>query len=169
MSNLMPMERIEDKIFLIRGQKAMVDRDLAYLYEVPTKRLNEQVRRNIERFPDDFMFQLTIIEKEQLVANCDRFSALKHSTSLPYAFTEQGIAMLSSVLRSEKAVQVNIAIMRAFVKLRRILSTHKELAQKIKELEQRMDKYDGKVQGIFDAIKKMMEPEVKPKRIGFLR
>ena len=123
---LIPNKAIEGKIFLIRGQKVMLDRDLAKLYKVPTKRLNEQVKRNIKRFPKDFMFQLTRNERNELVAICDQLKMLKHSSSFPYAFTEQGVAMLSTVLRSERAIQVNIQIMRAFTKLRRLLATHED-------------------------------------------
>jgi len=118
---------------------------LAVLYGVRTKRLNEQVRRNRKRFPGDFMFQLTNQEKEELVANCDRFKVLKHSTVNPCAFTEQGVAMLSSVLNSERSILVNIAIMRTFVKLRQVLATHKELAHKLNELERKIEKHDEEI------------------------
>ncbi|MFA6431317.1 MAG: ORF6N domain-containing protein [Candidatus Margulisiibacteriota bacterium] len=184
MNNLLPEERIERRILVIRGQKVMLDRDLAELYGVSTKRLNEQVKRNIRRFPADFMFQLTKSELIELVANCDRFkiyegdnsrsqnATLKQGHNLkyfPYVFTEQGVAMLSSVLNSEKAIDVNIIIMRTFVKLKNILSTHKELAHKFKELEARMDKSDEKIFAIFEAIKQLMTPPEKPKRrMGFI-
>ena len=161
MNELIPEERIESKIYIIRGQKVMIDRDLAGLYNVPTKRLNEQVKRNVQRFPEDFMFQLTISEKEQLVANCDRFKTLKHSTSLPYAFTEQGVAMLSSVLNSERAILVNIAIMRAFVKLKQVLATHKEVSRKLKELESKVEGHDENIKAIFDVIRQLIEPNKK--------
>jgi len=168
MNNLVPEEAIEQKIFLIRGHKVMIDKELAVLYGVKTKALNQAVRRNIGRFPEDFMFILSESEKDELVTNCDRFKSQKHSTSLPYAFTEQGVAMLSSVLKSERAIQMNVAIMRAFVKLRQILSTHKELAQKFKELEGRVDKHDDEISAIFEAIKRLMVQEEKPKKkIGF--
>lgn len=161
-------DAIEQKIFLIRGQKVMLDRDLAKLYGVKTKRLNEQVKRNNRRFPGDFMFQLTKGEKEELVANCDRFKALKHSTINPYAFTEQGVAMLSSVLKSDRAIQVNIQIMRVFTRLRQILATHKELAQKLEEHEQRIAQHDGEIATIFEAIRQLMTPtDVHRKNIGF--
>lgn len=161
-------EVIEQKIYLIRGHRVMIDTDLAHLYAVKTKRLNEQVKRNIKRFPVDFMFQLTKKEKNELVANCDQFKQLKHSTIAPYAFTEQGVAMLSSVLNSERAIEVNIAIMRAFVKLRQIIYANKELAQKLKELEQRIEKHDTEIHAIFEAIRQLMTPPEKPKRrIGF--
>src|SRR3989339_2277462 len=112
MNNLLPEERIERRILVIRGEKVMVDRDLAELYGVSTKRLNEQVKRNIKRFPPDFMFRLNKSETAELVANCDRFKALKHSTTNPHVFTEQGVSMLSSVLNSEKAIDVNVQVMR---------------------------------------------------------
>lgn len=146
----------------------MIDRDLAELYAVSTKRLNEQVKRNKKRFPEDFMFRLTQIEAKELVAICDRFKILKHSTSKPYAFTEQGVAMLSSVLNSERAVLVNVAIMRAFVKLRETLSLHKELAGKLKELEQKVEGHDIDIHNVFEAIRRLMREDEKPKRkIGF--
>ncbi len=167
MSNIIPMERVERCILLIRDQKVMLDSDLAKLYQVTTKRLNEQVRRNLKRFPEDFMFQLNYQEVTLLRS---QIATLKngrgeHRKYLPYVFTEQGVAMLSSVLNSERAVQVNIEIMRAFVRLRQILATHKELAKKLQELEK---KYDMRFKAVFEAIWKLMEVEVKPKRrIGF--
>jgi len=176
MNNVIPEERIEAKIYLIRGQKVMLDFDLANLYGVPTGRLNEQVRRNIERFPDDFMFQLTREELNILICQIGTSNLISQNAisswggrrSTPYAFTEQGVAMLSSVLHSKRAIQVNIAIMRAFVKLKQVLATHVEVSRKLKELEQRVDSHDSKITQIFDAIKKMVEPENKPaKRIGF--
>lgn len=143
----------------------MLDKDLARLYGVPTKVLNQAVKRNIKRFPEDFMFRLTRIEKEEVVTICDHLTSLKFSSQLPYAFTEQGVAMLSSVLHSERAIQVNIAVMRAFVKLRQILSTHKELAYKLSELEKRIEKHDEEIKAIFDAIRQLMKPlPEKPKR-----
>ncbi len=145
-----------------------MDFDLALLYQVPTKRSNEQVKRNIKRFPEDFMFQLTEAEIENLRSQIAT-SSYGGRRYLPYAFTEQGIAMLSSVLNSERAIQVNIAIMRAFVKLRQILASNKELADKLKELEVRVGKHDQQIAVIFEVIKRLMAPpEEKPKkRIGF--
>jgi hypothetical protein len=142
---------------------------LAELYDVPTKRLNEQVKRNLGRFPVDFMFQLSGNEKGELVAICDRFKTLKHSTSFPYVFTEQGVAMLSTVLNSERAIRVNIAIMRAFVRLRQILLSHKELARKVEELERKYSKHEVEITTVFKLLKKLMEPPPVPKkgRIGF--
>ena len=162
-------ELIVERIFYIRGNKVMLDRDLAELYGVSTKRLNEQVKRNLRRFPEDFMFRLTQAEMNELVANCDRFASLKHSTSSPYAFTEHGVAMLSSVLNSQRAVDVNIVIIRTFVKLRQVLAAHKELADRLKELEKRMDKKDKEIITIFETIRRLMSPppEKKKEFIGF--
>jgi len=166
MADLISIEVITSKIFVIRGKKVMLDRDLAQPYEVTTKRLNEQVKRNIKRFPEDFMFQLTKAEKDELVAICDRFNPLKHSTVLPYAFAEQGIAMLSSVLHSNRAIRVNIQIMRAFIQLQRMALTYTELKRKIEAMEK---KYDIQSKIVFDTLKKLLEPPpVKEKRIiGF--
>lgn len=166
-SEIIPQEVVESKILFIRVKKVMLDRDLAALYGVETKALNQAVKRNLARFPEDFMFQLSKAERNELVTNCDRFKTLKHSTVAPYAFTEQGVAMLSSVLNSEMAVRVNIAIMRAFVKLREMLTTHKELRQKIEEMEK---KYDHQFKVVFDVIKQLIEPSQKTKnKIGFKR
>ncbi len=160
-----PAERIEQTILWIRGHKVMLDIDLAKLYQVKTFRLNEAVKRNAMRFPEDFMFQLTSDEKEQVIANCDHLQTLKFSPHLPYAFTEQGIAMLSSVLRSERAILVNIEIMRTFVRLKKLLTSHAELSHKINGLEK---KYDAQFKIVFDAIRQMLNPPEKPKRrIGF--
>ena len=168
MKTLVPIEVIERKILLIRGHKVMLSTDLAGLYGVETRALNQAVKRNINRFPDDFMFQLNESEAEQLVSQ----NVIPHKKyfggSLPYAFTEQGVAMLSSVLNSERAVQVNIAIMRAFVKLRQMLSTNKELAQKLVQLERKIENHDEEIKLIFDAIRQLMvSPEPKRKKIGF--
>ena len=166
---LVPVEVIQNKIFLIRGQKVMLDKDLAELYAVQTYRLNEQVKRNIKRFPEDFMFQLNVQEKNGLIANCDRFNSLKHSTSNPYAFTEQGVAMLSSVLNSDRAIQVNIAIMRAFVKLKELLSTNKELAHKLTELEGKVQRHDKEIIAIFEAIRRLMTAPQPPPSTDYKR
>ena len=168
MQQLVRQEVIEQKIFLIRGHKVMLDKDLAKLYGVPTSRLNEQVKRNIKRFPADFMFQLNGKEYENLISQF-AISSWGGRRRFPYVFTEQGVAMLSSVLNSERAIQVNIAIMRVFVKLKQILSTHKELAYKLRELEHKIEKHDAEIQAIFEAIRQLMEPPPeKPKpKIGF--
>ncbi len=168
MATLVPVEAIEGKILLIRGQKVMMSTHLAELYGVETRVLNQAVKRNINRFPEDFMFQLNNFEADQLVSQ----NVIPHRKyfggSLPYAFTEQGVAMLSSVLNSERAVQVNIAIMRAFVKLREMLSTHKDLAHKLAQLERKIEKHDEEIKLIFDAIRQLMTPpEPKRRKIGF--
>jgi hypothetical protein len=154
MHQLIPAERIESKILLVREQKVMLDRDLAELYRVTTKQLNQAVTRNLDRFPPDFMFSLTDEEFENLRS---QFVTAKWSKVRfpPRAFTEQGVAMLSSVLRSKRAVQVNILIMRAFVKMREVLTSHKELARKIDDMEK---KYDVQFKVVFDAIKRLMAP-----------
>jgi hypothetical protein len=169
---LVPEERIEKAILLIRGHKVMLDRDLAELYGVPTGRLDEQVRRNLRRFPDDFMFQLTA---EEATASRSQIATLKRGHNikyLPYAFTEHGVAMLSSVLNSDRAIEVNIAIMRAFVRLREIFATHKELARKLDELERKLGEHDQKFQVVFEAIRQLMapaSPAQKKQKIGFVR
>ena len=164
-NDLMLEQRVEKKIYIIRGQKVILDRDLAELYGVTTGNLNKAVNRNLERFPGDFMFKLTSEEAGYLRFQFGSLKRGAHFKYFPYAFTEQGVAMLSSVLRSKRAIQVNIAIMRAFVKLRQILSTHKELAQKLNELEK---KYDSQFRVVFEAIRQLMEPPEKPKKkIGF--
>jgi phage regulator Rha-like protein len=170
MNESIPREIIERKILLIRGHKVMLSSHLAELYAVETRSLNQAVKRNINRFPEDFMFQINESETEQLVSQ----NVIPHKKyfggSLPYAFTEQGVAMLSSVLNSERAIQVNIAIMRAFVKLKEMLSTNKELAHKLAELERKTEKHDGEIKLIFDAIRQLMvPPEKKRLKIGFKR
>lgn len=169
MNKLLAAEAIATRIIEIRGKKVMLDRDLARLYGVPVKVLNQAVKRNIRRFPADFMFQLTKTEKDKVVTICDHLRALKFSYQFPYAFTEQGVAMLSSVLNSERAIQVNILIMRAFTKLKEILLTHKELSAKIDVLERKYAEHDQTIKEIFAAIKRLLEPPpAKPKpQIGF--
>ena len=144
-----PDERIEKTILLIRGQKVIIDADLAELYGVTTKALNQAVTRNDQRFPPDFMFRLTKSEKQELVTNCDRLDRLKHSSAFPRVFTEQGVAMLSSVLRSERAIHVNIQIMRAFIKLRRWIAGIDDLKS---ELEKLKDQTDQRFQVVFETL-----------------
>ena len=164
-SNAIPPERIERRILLVRGHKVMLDAHLAELYEIETKMLTRAVRRNLERFPADFMFQLTAEESLDLRCQFGTSSSWGGRRYRPYAFTEQGVAMLSSVLRSPRAVQVNIAIMRAFVKLRAMLATNHELARRLDDLESR---YDEQFRVVFDAIRELMRPPGKPRsRIGF--
>ena len=169
MRKLVTKEYIERRIFIIRDMKVMVDRDLAELYQVSTKRLNEQVKRNRRRFPTDFMFKLSRLETNELVANCDRFMSLKHSIVTPQVFSEQGVAMLSSVLNSSRAVSVNIQIMRAFVSLRQAMISQKELALRIGLLEEKYKDHDGQFKVVFDVIKSLIEPvQDTPKgKMGF--
>ncbi|MFA4982278.1 MAG: ORF6N domain-containing protein [Candidatus Omnitrophota bacterium] len=169
MKELIPQEVIENKIYLMRGHKVMLSMHLAKLYEVEVKVLMQAVKRNIDRFPDDFMFQLSEEEYDILKSQFVTSSWGGARRANPYAFTEQGVAMLSSVLNSKRTIQVNIAIMRAFVKLRQILSTHKELAHKLNELEKKIEKHDEDISSIFEAIRQLMAPQPeKPKRrIGF--
>jgi hypothetical protein len=186
---IIPIERITHAIYLLRGQKVMLDFDLAALYGVATKVLNQAVKRNRERFPADFIFQLTaqdrsnlrsqivtssqqILDNQRTPTNWSQFvtGSSKHGGEryLPYAFTEQGVAMLSSVLNSERAVKVNIAIMRAFVKLRKTLETNREFARKFSELEKRIGKHDQEIAAIIEAIRQLMTPPETPRReIGF--
>ena len=167
MSDIVPVEIIAEKIFLIRGQKVMLDRDLAKLYRVKTIRLREQVKRNIKRFPKDFMFQLTDKELDFVVSHFAIPSKKYFGGYLPYAFTEQGVSMLSSVLNSDRAIAVNIQIMRTFTQMRQMMLSYKDLKEKIEKME---SKYDKQFHIVFQALKQMLEPPkpVTPKRrIGF--
>ena len=168
MTSLVPVEVITSKIYLIRGIKVMLDRDLAELYGVETKRLKEQVRRNIERFPEDFMFELTKEEKEQLVTNCDRLKNLKHSSVNSMVFTEQGVAMLSSVLRSKKAIAINVEIMRAFAKYRAMIIENQDLRSEINALDDKINQVFKFLLEKIDALhqKKLEKPT---KKIGYKR
>jgi len=186
---IIPVQQIAKAIHWVRGEKVLLDFDLATLYGVPTKTLNQAVKRNATRFPEDFMFQLSAeetrflrskfvtaksqaVDNQWILPNWSQFvtSSRKHrgQSYRPYAFTEQGVAMLSSVLNSERAVKVNIAIMRAFVKLRQTLETNRELARKFSELEKRVGKHDEEIDAILEAIRQLMAPPEKPRReIGF--
>jgi hypothetical protein len=161
-----PAEDLIQQIFYLRGKKVMFDYDLATLYDMETRVLKQQVRRNLDRFPNDFMFELTRNEWEEVITNCDNLSVYsRYKPFPPFAFTEQGVAMLSSVLRSKRAISVNIVIMRAFVQLRQLLESNKELVQRIDELE---GKYDKQFQIVFDAIRKMIRQENEPReKIGY--
>ena len=167
MGSVVSMERIEQCIFVLRGHKVMLDSDLAMLYRVSTKALNQAVKRNKTRFPSDFMFQLAKAERTALrshIVTLDHGRG-RHRKYPPYAFTEQGVAMLSSVLHSERAVQVNIEIMRTFVRLREMIATHQDLAKRLARLER---KYDARFRVVFNAIRQLMAPPEKPRgRIGF--
>ena len=161
-------EQIALRIRLFHGQKVLLDSDLARLYGVTTGNLNKAVNRNRERFPKDFVFQLTAEEAKNLIFQIGRSKGRGGRRHLPYAFTEQGVAMLSSVLQSERAVKINIAIMRAFVKLREMLETNRELARKFSELEQRVGKHDEEITAILEAIRQLIAPPKKARReIGF--
>jgi phage regulator Rha-like protein len=166
MTDLVPLEAITGKILLLRGAKVMLDRDLAELYGVETKTLKQAVRRNIERFPDDFMFEMTKGELEILRSQIVT-SSWGGTRYLPMAFTEQGVAMLSSILNSKRAIQVNIQIMRAFTKLRQMLGTHDDLRRKIEDMEA---KYDEQFRVVFEALRQLLETdEQSERRIGFVR
>ena len=163
---------IDDKIFLIRGIQVMIDKDLAELYEVETKRLNEQVKRNIEKFPDDFIFQLTGDEKNELVAKCDRFEKLKYSSSNPFAFTEHGVYMLSTILKSKVATDVSISIMRTFVKLKNQSIPYFDIIKRIEKLETEDKKTKELLSKIVEIVSNMqdIQDEAKDgtKKVGFI-
>ncbi len=164
-------ELIQSKIVIIRNKQILIDKDLAELYEVENKYLTRQVRRNISRFPEEFMFRINEEEKHELVTKWHRFESLKHSSSMPYAFTEYGIAMLSSVLNNEKAISINIQIIKAFINLKKSISSNIVFNKKLKELESKYNQHDKEIAVIFEAIKQLMEPpeESGKKQIGFIR
>jgi ORF6N domain len=167
---LVTQETIESRILIIRGHKVMIDRDLAELYGVSTKSLNQQVKRNIERFPANFMFQLSEQEKTEVVTICDHLSDLRFSHQLPYAFTEHGVAMLSSVLNSDRAVKMSIFIINTFIRLRQILYSHKGLSEKLDKIEERVLLHDKAIIAIDHAISELSAPKPdKEKKIGFLK
>ena len=172
------IEIIENRIFTTRCQKVMIDRDLAELYEVPTHRLNEAVKRNKKRFPDDFMFKLTKDELNELIANCDRFQTLKHSPTTPNAFTEQGVSMLSSVLNSDRAISINIEIIRAFVRLRQYALIQNSTSREIEELrkmlmlhientDKKFSEHDETINQIIRVLNNLIETPRQTKQIGF--
>ena len=160
---------IQQRILLVRGEKVIVDAYLAEFYGVETRRLNEQVKRNFGRFPEDFMFQLTAEEKSEVIANCDHLAKLKFSKAMPHAFTEHGAIMAASVLNSPRAIEVSVFVVRAFVTLRRVIGEHKELARKVAEIERRLADHDQEILVLFRAIKDLIKPEPPPERrqIGF--
>lgn len=172
MVSIIPVEKIEQKIFFIRKQKVMLDSDLATLYGVSTKRLNEQLRRNLKRFPEDFMFQLSKDEYESLRSQIATLKTGRgrHRKYSPYVFTEHGAIMLATILNSAVAIQASIQVVRAFVRLREFLAANKELARKLKNLEKKIDTQDEKIYTIFEALKQLMQPTQKQKgKIGFKR
>jgi phage regulator Rha-like protein len=165
--SIIPVEAIVDKIIILRGERVILDRDMAQMYDVETRVLKQAVRRNIDRFPDDFMFELTRKEQDSLRSQSVILKRGQHSKYPPFAFTEQGVAMLSSVLNSDRAINVNIAIMRTFTHLRKMLVTHKDLKRKIEAMEK---KYDEQFLIVFEAIKQLLAEDEKPKKkIGYIK
>lgn len=170
---MIPDELIMKKILIERGVKVMIDSDLAELYGVPTKRLNEQVKRNIKRFPEDFMFQLTEPEKQEVVANCDHLKQLKFSPNLPYVFTEHGAIMLASVLNSDRANIINIQIVRVFIRMRQLLETNTEILRKLEQIEKKDLDHDRQILLIFKYLKQLeqgrqqQDDQTYRKKIGF--
>jgi phage regulator Rha-like protein len=163
-------EFIMSKILLIRDQKVMIDSDLATLYSVTTKQLNQQVKRNIKRFPSNFMFQLTEIEKEQVVANCDHLNKLKFSSTLPYVFTENGTMMLGNVLSSDRAIEFSIKIVEAFIKMREFLTTDLSVKLEIEEIKKKLINHDKNIEVVFSYLDEMMEKQenkVERNKIGY--
>ena len=167
--SVVPVGKIENRIFLIRDEKVIIDADLAEFYGVPTKRLNEQVKRNKDRFPDDFMFQLSPDEKAEVVANCDHLENLKYSKALPYVFTEHGAIMAAGVLNTSRAIEISVFIVRAFVKVRQMVAGRKDLQRKIAQIERRLTDHDEQIIELVNLIKQLLNPEPPPKkrRIGY--
>lgn len=169
MSTIKTANDITYRVLTVRGERIILDADLAPLYGVPTKALNQAVKRNQQRFPTDFIFQLTEAEKNELVTNCDRFKNLKHSSALPFAFTEHGAVMAATILNTPQAVSISIYVVRAFIQIREMLTHHKTLLKKLTDLEQRVSTHDTHIHSLFNAIRQLMLPPPKPKRrIGFL-
>ncbi|MHB1456481.1 MAG: ORF6N domain-containing protein [Armatimonadota bacterium] len=167
---LIPVESIARTILIIREQKVILDSDLAQLYGTTTVRLNQAVKRNAKRFPDDFLFQLTSDEKQEVITKCDRFANMKFSPSNPYAFTEHGAVMVASILKTDLAADVSVYVVRAFIRMREILSSQLEVSQKLRELETRLDSTDEAVATLIDAIHQLLaHPEGSDRRIGFRR
>jgi hypothetical protein len=166
---IIPIGQIEQRILLIRGQRVMLNADLAMLYGVPTRVLNQAVRRNLKRFPQDFMFKLAQPEKNEVITICDHLKNLKYAKALPNAFTEHGAIIVASVLNTQRAIQVSVFVVRAFVKLREMLSTHKELAHKLAALERKLQNHDDSIRSLVAAIRELMKPpETKRRPIGFI-
>jgi len=155
---LIPVEQLDRAILLIRGQRVMLDADLALLFGVSTKALNQAVKRNLDRFPADFLFRLTPEEKSEVVTNCDHLSALKFSRQLPYAFTEHGAVMVATVLNSRRAAEVSVFVVRAFVRMRQVLAGHRELALKLAEIERRVASHDATIRSLVGAIRQLLQP-----------
>lgn len=168
---IVTLDQVERKIYTIRGDKVMLDSELAALYGVETRILNQAVRRNLDRFPEDFMIQLTRDEFDNLISQIVTSSSANYGgrRKLPLVFTEQGIAMLSSVLKSDRAVQVNISIMRAFVNMRRLVATNAEISKKLDAIERKLERHDENFKEVFAAIRAMMAPDREPKQIGYIK
>ncbi|MDP2794344.1 MAG: ORF6N domain-containing protein [Sulfurisoma sp.] len=167
MTTLLP-ETVARRILMIRERRVMLDVDLADLYGVETRALNQAVKRNQDRFPEDFMFRLTAAEKQEVITKCDHLARLKYSPNLPYAFTEHGALMLGNVLKSSRAVEVSLLVVRTFVELREMLAGHKELAAKLEQLERKVGSHDQTLAGLIDAIRGLMkQPELNRRGIGF--
>jgi hypothetical protein len=164
---ILPIDNIKSKIHTIRGMQVILDRDLAQLYEVETRRINEQVKRNIDRFPDDFCFKLTKLEKKDVVAICDHLNKLKFSYVLPYAFTEHGVAMLSSVLKSNKAIEINILIIRAFISMKKFISNNINIINKIDTIERKQIEYQIKTDEKFDKVFDLLETNIPKQGIFY--
>jgi hypothetical protein len=167
---LIPLARIEQRIITLRGQRVMIDADLAELYGVQTRALNQAVRRNQSRFPEDFVFALTVAEKTQVITSCDHLTKLKFSKALPLAFTEHGAMMAGFVLNTPKASEMSVYVVRAFVRLRQLAASNQRLAAKLAELEHKLQDHDEVISDILTAIRQLMAPPEKPKRrIGFIQ
>lgn len=167
-SSLALIKTISERIMLIRGEKVILDSDLAELYGVATKRLNEQVKRNLSRFPDDFMFQLTYEEKREVVAKCDHLSRLRFSKALPFAFTEHGALMAANVLSSPQAIEASVLVVRTFVQLRRMLATNAEFFGRLTAVEKQLMEHDAKIASIIEVLRQLTNPTIRAKRrIGF--
>lgn len=168
-TQIIPIQEVEKCILVLRGVRIIIDADLARLYGVQTKVLNQMVRRNFSRFPADFLFQLSENEKQEVVTNCDHLKNIRFFKGLPYAFTEHGVVMAASLLSSERAAEVSIYVVRAFIKMREMVVEHKELFMKLAELEQKVSGHDQNIQTLFTAIRALMEtPQKAKKPIGFL-
>lgn len=167
--SVVPVGKIENRILLVRGEKVIIDTDLAEFYGVPTKRLNEQVKRNKDRFPNDFMLKLTQNEKDEVVANCDHLKNLKFSKTLPHVFTEHGAIMAAGILNTPRAIEVSVFIVRAFVKLRQMVAGQKDLQRKISQIEKRLTEHDDQIIELIKLIKNLLNPEPPPpkRRIGY--
>lgn len=168
LSKLVSLPNVEKTILLLRGEKVILDVNLAELYGVSTSVLNQAVKRNRDRFPDDFLFQLTIDEKNKVVTICDNLKKIKYYRGLPYAFTEHGAIMVASVLKSKRAIEVSVFIVRAFVKLRETLLAHKQITQKLNLLEKKVVNHDGQIKVLFDVLRQLIEPpKTEIRKIGF--